>query len=87
MPLSGTVVEVNEALADAPEAVNEDHGEGWMIKAELDNPEDVQSLLDAAIKPLLVPKYVWTIFALSVGAMVVFLVIPFYLPLTEWVLM
>ena len=49
MPLSGTVVEVNEALADAPEAVNEDpYGEGWMIKVELDNPEDVQSLLDAA---------------------------------------
>ena len=49
MPLSGTVVEVNEALADAPEAVNDDpYGEGWMIKVELDNPEDVQSLLDAA---------------------------------------
>lgn len=49
MPLSGTVVEVNEALADVPEAVNEDpYGEGWMIKVELDNPEDVQSLLDAA---------------------------------------
>ena len=49
MPLSGTVIEVNEALADAPEAVNDDpYGEGWMIKVELDNPEDVKTLLNAA---------------------------------------
>lgn len=49
MPLSGTVVEVNDALTDAPEVVNEDpYGEGWMIKVELNNPEDVHGLLDAA---------------------------------------
>lgn len=48
MPLSGTVIEVNEALADAPEVVNDDpYGEGWMIKVELDNPEEVKTLLNA----------------------------------------
>lgn len=49
MPLNGKVIEVNESLADAPEAVNEDpYGEGWMIKVELENPEDIKNLLDAA---------------------------------------
>jgi len=36
-------------LTDAPEAVNDDpYGAGWMIKIELDNPNDVNELLDAA---------------------------------------
>lgn len=49
MPLNGKVIEVNESLADAPEAVNEDpYGEGWMIKVELENPEEIKNLLDAA---------------------------------------
>lgn len=49
MPLKGTVIEFNEALADAPEVVNDDpYGEGWMIKVQLDNLEDQEGLLDAA---------------------------------------
>ena len=49
MPVSGTIVEVNEALLDAPEAVNEDpYGTGWMIKVEVSDTSAVESLLDAA---------------------------------------
>jgi glycine cleavage system H protein len=46
-PLSGEIVEVNTALADATEAINEDpYGEGWMVKVKLSNPSEVRSLLD-----------------------------------------
>ncbi len=49
MPVSGKVIEVNEALQDAPESVNTDpYGEGWMIKVELSNPAELEKLLDAA---------------------------------------
>jgi glycine cleavage system H protein len=49
MPLSGTVVEVNDALNDAPERVNEDpYGAGWMIKIRMDNASQVDALLTAA---------------------------------------
>jgi glycine cleavage system H protein len=45
-PLSGEVVEVNEALADQPELINKDpYGEGWIIKIKLSNPEEVNNLL------------------------------------------
>ena len=48
-PLSGEVVEVNEALADAPEAINEDpYGAGWLVKVKLSDPAEVDSLLDVA---------------------------------------
>lgn len=48
-PVSGTVVKVNESLADAPESVNSSpFGEGWMIVIELTNPSEVNDLLDAA---------------------------------------
>ncbi|MDX6632015.1 MAG: glycine cleavage system protein [Solirubrobacterales bacterium] len=48
-PLSGRIVEVNTALADAPENVNSDpYGEGWMVKVELSEPGELDSLLDAA---------------------------------------
>jgi glycine cleavage system H protein len=48
MPLAGKVVEVNEDLVDAPEVVNEDpYGEGWMIRASLDDPEQTDELLTA----------------------------------------
>lgn len=48
MPLSGTVIEFNESLEDEPEVVNEDpYGKGWMIKIQIDNPEEVSTLLDA----------------------------------------
>lgn len=48
MPVAGTVVEFNEALADAPETVNNDpYGEGWIIKVQVANPADLEGLLDA----------------------------------------
>ena len=47
-PLSGEVTEVNEALKDSPEKVNEDpYGEGWLVKVKLTDPAEVDSLLDA----------------------------------------
>ncbi|MFN2492639.1 MAG: glycine cleavage system protein GcvH [Pyrinomonadaceae bacterium] len=48
-PVSGEVVGINEALADEPERVNQDpYGEGWMIRIEMSNPGEVDSLLTAA---------------------------------------
>jgi glycine cleavage system H protein len=47
-PLSGEVVEVNEALAEAPETINEDpYGAGWLIKIRLSDPAEIDNLLDA----------------------------------------
>jgi glycine cleavage system H protein len=47
-PLSGEITEVNEALKDSPEKVNEDpYGEGWLVKVRLTDPSEVESLLDA----------------------------------------
>ncbi len=49
MPVSGEIIEVNEALEGAPENVNKDpYGEGWMIKVKLSNPAEVEALMDAA---------------------------------------
>lgn len=49
LPVSGTINEVNPALAGTPELVNSDpYGEGWMIKMTVNNPGDVEGLLDAA---------------------------------------
>jgi glycine cleavage system H protein len=48
-PLSGEVTAVNDALADAPEQINEDpYGEGWLIKVKLADASEVDALLDAA---------------------------------------
>ena len=47
-PVSGTVVEVNEALEDAPEKVNEDAYGSWIIKVEMSDPSELDALLDAA---------------------------------------
>jgi glycine cleavage system H protein len=48
-PLSGTVVEVNAALEDAPELVNADpYGQGWIFVVEMSDPAEVDSLMDAA---------------------------------------
>jgi glycine cleavage system H protein len=54
-PLSGEVTEVNQAVADEPEKINEDpYGEGWLIKVRLSDPSEVDGLLDvAAYKELL----------------------------------
>ena len=47
-PVSGTVVEVNEALEDEPEKINEDpYGEGWMFKVKLSESDELDELLDA----------------------------------------
>ncbi|MHB1282678.1 MAG: glycine cleavage system protein GcvH [Metallibacterium scheffleri] len=46
-PVSGTVVEVNEALSDKPETINEDaYGEGWIFAVKPSNSEDMEALLD-----------------------------------------
>jgi glycine cleavage system H protein len=46
-PLSGEIVEVNGALADSPEHINEDpYGDGWMVKVKLSDPSEVDALLD-----------------------------------------
>ena len=46
-PLSGEIIEVNEALADSPEKINEDpYGEGWLVKVRLLDPSEVDALLD-----------------------------------------
>ena len=47
-PVGGTIVEVNAALADTPEAVNQDPHATWMVVLELDDPDDAGGLLDAA---------------------------------------
>lgn len=48
MPLSGEVIEFNEALEDAPELVNSDaYGEGWMIKIKISEESEVEGLLNA----------------------------------------
>ena len=47
-PVSGTVVEVNEALEDEPELLNKDAFENWMIKVELSDPSELANLMDAA---------------------------------------
>jgi len=46
-PLSGEVLEVNQAVVDAPETVNEDpYGNGWLIRIRLSDPGEASSLLD-----------------------------------------
>ena len=48
-PMSGEVLEVNEALVDSPEKVNEDpYGDGWLVKVRLTSPEETETLLGAA---------------------------------------
>jgi glycine cleavage system H protein len=47
-PLSGEVVEVNSALTEAPETINDDpYGQGWLVKIRLRDPSEVHDLLDA----------------------------------------
>ena len=48
-PLGGKVTEVNEALGDAPESINDDpYGDGWIFKLALDSRDELQGLMDAA---------------------------------------
>jgi glycine cleavage system H protein len=46
-PMSGEIVEVNTALGDKPEAINDDpYGDGWMVKVKLSDPSERDALLD-----------------------------------------
>ena len=46
-PLSGEIVAVNDALADAPEKVNDDpYGDGWLVRVRVSDPGEVDALLD-----------------------------------------
>ena len=47
-PVSGTVVEINEALEDAPELLNEDAFANWIMKVEMSDPSELEALMDAA---------------------------------------
>ena len=47
-PVTGTVVEVNEELEDAPELLNKDPYENWIIKVEMSDPTELDNLMDAA---------------------------------------
>jgi glycine cleavage system H protein len=48
-PVSGEVTEINSALADAPEKLNEDpHGAAWLVKLKLSKPAEVENLMTAA---------------------------------------
>ena len=47
-PLSGSVTEVNDAIVDSPEAINEDpYGDAWMIKVEISSASELSDLLNA----------------------------------------
>jgi glycine cleavage system H protein len=47
-PLSGEVVDVNSAVSDEPETINDDpYGQGWLVKIRLSDPAEVDDLLDA----------------------------------------
>ena len=49
MPVSGEIVAFNEKLNDAPELINSDsYGEGWIVKIRIQDPEELDGLLDAA---------------------------------------
>jgi glycine cleavage system H protein len=46
-PVSGKIVEVNDALEDKPETVNQDpYGDGWLIKIALSDPSEVEDMMD-----------------------------------------
>jgi len=48
LPLSGTITQLNEELESKPELINEDpFGKGWIIKIEIQNPDELKDLLDA----------------------------------------
>jgi glycine cleavage system H protein len=48
-PLSGEIVEVNEALSDSPEKINDDpYGDGWLVKVKLSDLGEIDQLLDVA---------------------------------------
>tara|TARA_B100000123_G_C25557306_1_gene352336 strand:+ start:197 stop:577 length:381 start_codon:yes stop_codon:yes gene_type:complete len=47
-PLSGKIISFNDALTDTPELVNSDpYGQGWMVKIEIENRDEIENLLNA----------------------------------------
>jgi glycine cleavage system H protein len=49
LPMAGTIIEVNPALEGSPDLINSDpYGEGWMVKVTVENPSDIENLMDAA---------------------------------------
>ena len=55
MPVAGEVLEVNEIINDQPELVNNDpYGDGWMIKIQIANPAELETLLDAEAYKVLI---------------------------------
>jgi len=47
-PISGTVIEINDALVDSPEVINDDpYGDAWMLKVEMNNSSEIKELLTA----------------------------------------
>ncbi len=49
MPVSGKVTELNERINDSPDLINKDpYGEGWLIKMEVDDPAQINQLMDAS---------------------------------------
>ncbi|MBR0488651.1 MAG: glycine cleavage system protein GcvH [Prevotella sp.] len=55
-PVSGTVVEVNEALEDEPELINQDAFENWIIKVELSDKAELDNLMDASAYQAFIEK-------------------------------
>lgn len=48
MPISGTIIDINESLVDSPELVNEDpYGDAWLVKFEISDPTALDDLMDA----------------------------------------
>ncbi len=55
MPITGEILDFNEALKDKPELVNSDpYGEGWMVKVKITNADEIAGLLDSAAYQALV---------------------------------
>ena len=55
LPVRGTITELNANLAGVPESVNNDpYGEGWMVKMTVNNPADVEALMDATAYQVMV---------------------------------
>ena len=47
LPMSGKIVEFNESLSDSPESINDSpYDDGWIIKVEVSNPDEINQLLD-----------------------------------------
>lgn len=55
-PVSGTVVENNAALEDAPELINQDPYENWIIKVKMSDPSELDALMDATAYKAMIEK-------------------------------